>query len=65
MATGGSGDVLAGVIVSLLGQGLTPVQAAAAGAWLHGAAGDRCARRLGEFGLLPSDLLQELPRLLK
>ena len=65
MATGGSGDVLAGVIVSLLGQGLTPVQAAAAGAWLHGAAGDRCARRLGERGLLPTDLLEELPRLLK
>ena len=65
MATGGSGDVLAGVLVSLLGQGLPPVRAAAAGAWLHGAAGDRCARRLGEFGMLPTDLLQELPRLLK
>ncbi len=65
MATGGSGDVLSGVIVSLLGQGLTPVQAAAAGAWLHGAAGDRCAKRLGERGLLPTDLLEELPRLLK
>lgn len=65
MATGGSGDVLSGIIVSLLGQGLTPVQAAAAGAWLHGAAGDRCALRLGERGLLPTDLLEELPRLLK
>ena len=65
MATGGSGDVLAGIIVSLLGQGLRPVQAAAAGAWLHGAAGDRCARRLGEYGLLPTDILEELPRLLR
>lgn len=65
MATGGSGDVLAGVIVSLLGQGLSPLHAAAAGAWLHGAAGDRCAARLGEAGMLPSDLLEELPRQLK
>ena len=65
MATGGSGDVLAGVLASLLGQGLPPVRAAAAAAYLHGAAGDRCASRLGEFGMLPSDLLQELPRLLK
>ena len=65
MATGGSGDVLAGIIVSLLGQGLRPVQAAAAGAWLHGAAGDRFARRLGEYGLLPTDILEELPRLLR
>ena len=65
MATGGSGDVLSGIILSLLGQGLKPLEAAAAGAWLHGAAGDRAAKRLGEYGMLPSDLTQELPRLLK
>lgn len=65
MATGGSGDVLAGIIVSLLGQGLPPVRAAAAGAWLHGTAGDLCARRLGEYGLLPEDMIGVLPRLLK
>ena len=65
MATGGSGDVLAGIIVSLLGQGLSPTKAAAAGAWLHGRAGDIAAKRLGEYGLLPSDILKELPRLLK
>ncbi len=62
MAVGGSGDVLAGVITSLLGQGLTPVDAAACGAWLHGAAGDACARKLGQYGMLPSDMLLELPR---
>lgn len=39
MATGGSGDVLAGMLVSLLGQGLAPLEAAAAAAWLHGAGG--------------------------
>jgi NAD(P)H-hydrate epimerase len=65
MATGGSGDVLAGIILSLLGQGITPLEAAAAGAWLHGTAGDRCAEKLGEYGMLPGDLVEELPRLLK
>ncbi len=65
MATGGSGDVLAGIILSLLGQGLRSMDAAAAGCWLHGAAGDLAAERLGEYGLLPGDLVDELPRLLK
>lgn len=65
MATGGSGDVLSGVILSLLGQGVSPLEAAAAGAWLHGAAGDRAAERLGEYGMLPGDLVEELPQLLK
>ena len=65
MATGGSGDVLSGIILSLLGQGLAPLEAAAAGAWLHGAAGDRAAEMLGEYGMLPGDLVEELPQLLK
>lgn len=65
MATGGSGDVLAGIITSLLGQGLPPLEAAACGAWLHGAAGDRCAETLGQYGMLPGDLVETLPRLLK
>lgn len=65
MATGGSGDVLAGILVSMLGMGLPPLEAAACAAWLHGAAGDLCARRLGQYGMLPSDLIETLPRLLK
>ena len=65
MATGGSGDVLAGVIGSLIGQGVPPLEAAAAAAWLHGAAGDRAAQRLGEYGMLPGDMVDELPQLLK
>lgn len=65
MAVGGSGDVLAGIIVSLLGQGLMPLEAAAAGAWLHGAAGDICAQEIGQYGMLPSDMIEVLPRLLK
>ena len=65
MAVGGSGDVLAGIIGSLLGQGLPPLEAAACGCWLHGAAGDKCARELGQYGMLPTDMLNALPRLLK
>lgn len=65
MAVGGSGDVLAGVIVSLLGQGVDPLQSAACGVWLHGAAGDICAESIGQYGMLPGDMLNVLPRLLK
>ena len=65
MAVGGSGDVLAGIIVSLLGQGIEPLEATAVAAWLHGAAGDICAREIGQYGMLPTDMLKTLPRLLK
>ena len=65
MAVGGSGDVLAGIITALLGQGLPVLEAAACGAWLHGAAGDLCAKSLGQYAMLPSDMLEALPRLLK
>ena len=65
MAVGGSGDVLAGMIVSFLGQGICPLKAAAFAAWLHGAAGDLCAEQIGQYGMLPSDMLNVLPRLLK
>ena len=65
MAVGGSGDLLSGIIVSLLGQGLSPIEAAACGCWLHGKAGDRCAEKWGQYGMLPSDMLNELPRLMK
>ena len=65
MAVGGSGDVLAGILVSLLGQGIAPAEAAACAAWLHGAAGDLCAQKLGQYGMLPTDMLEVLPRLMK
>lgn len=54
LATGGSGDVLAGILVSLLGQGLPPVHAAAAAAWLHGTAGRPLRRPDG--GVRPAAL---------
>ena len=65
MAVGGSGDVLAGIIVSLLGQGIDPLKAAACAAWLHGAAGDLCADEIGQYGMIPGDMVAALPRLLK
>ena len=65
MAVGGSGDVLAGIITALLGQGIDPLRSAACGAWLHGAAGDICAAELGQYGMLPTDMINVLPRLLK
>ena len=65
MAVGGSGDVLAGIIVGFLGQHIPPLEAAAVGAWLHGAAGDLCAEEIGQYGMLPTDMLNALPRLLK
>jgi len=65
MAVGGSGDILAGMIVSLLGQKIPPLMASACAVWLHGAAGDRCAAELGQYGMLPTDMLQVLSRLMK
>ncbi|HUT76188.1 MAG TPA: NAD(P)H-hydrate dehydratase, partial [Polyangia bacterium] len=64
MATGGTGDVLAGVIGGLLAQGMSPLEATLLGVSLHGSAGDLAAERLGEPGLLAGDLLAELPGLL-
>ena len=65
MAVGGSGDVLAGIIAAFVGQKLKPLNAAACGVWVHGAAGDICEKEIGQYGMLPSDMLQVLPRLLK
>lgn len=75
MAKGGSGDVLAGMIVSLLGQkqfwpdphNLDPhrAQLTAWAVFFHGQAGDRCAGELGEYGMTPSDMLTAIPNVLK
>jgi NAD(P)H-hydrate epimerase len=65
MAVGGSGDILAGMIVGLLGQKLEPLKASAMGAWIHGAAGDICSKEIGMYGMLPSDMINVIPRLLK
>ncbi len=62
MATGGSGDVLAGLIGALAAQGLDAFAAAQLGVFLHGRAGDLAARDSGQVGLVASDLLTYLPR---
>ncbi len=56
LATGGTGDVLSGLLVALLGQGLEVFEAARLGVWLHGTAGDIAAAELSEPGLIASDL---------
>lgn len=60
LACGGSGDVLAGMIASFSAQGIDPYLAAICGVYLHGLAADRCAARLSQTGMLPSDLLSDL-----
>ena len=62
MATGGTGDVLTGVIAALLGQGMEPLAAAQLGVYLHGLAGDLAAAELGEISLTALDVAQALPR---
>ena len=61
LATGGTGDVLSGIIGGLLAQGSNPFEAAVTGVYIHAAAGRRLSQRLGESGLLASDLLLEIP----
>lgn len=61
MATGGTGDVLTGVIAALIGQGLALFDAAVLGVHVHGLAGDLAAKELGEVSLIASDLIAYLP----
>lgn len=65
MAKGGSGDVLAGIMVSLLGQGLPLKEAVTAAVYIHGKAGDICSSALGEYYMTPSDITDSLSTVLK
>lgn len=65
MATGGSGDVLTGLIAAFVGQGLAPFEAACLAVHYHGRAGDLAARNLGQASLIASDLLDYLPAAMK
>ncbi|MEO0529768.1 MAG: NAD(P)H-hydrate dehydratase [Planctomycetota bacterium] len=62
MATGGSGDVLTGIIAALIGQGLSGFAAARIGAHVHGLAGDLAAAKLGQMSLIATDLVDNLPQ---
>lgn len=65
MASGGTGDVLTGLLTSLIGQGLSVGDASLLGVYLHGLAGDRAAKNVGEAALTATDLIKELPGTLK
>lgn len=65
MATGGAGDILTGMIASFIGQGIDPFDAAIAGVYLHGLAGDIAAKEKGMLSLIATDLLNKLPDVLK
>jgi NAD(P)H-hydrate epimerase len=64
LATGGTGDVLSGIIGGLIAQGSDPFAAAVTGVYVHAAAGRRISQRLGDSGLLASDLLMEIPHVM-
>ncbi|MDD5174290.1 MAG: NAD(P)H-hydrate dehydratase, partial [Candidatus Omnitrophica bacterium] len=65
MATGGTGDILTGMIASFTGQGMDAFNAAAAGVYLHGKAGDLAVKDKGVLSLIATDLLDKLPEVLK
>jgi len=65
LATGGTGDVLAGMIGGFLAQGLAPLAAAVTGVYLHGKAGDLAAAEIGDTGVIAGDLLSRIPRVMK
>lgn len=63
MARGGSGDILAGMVGSFAAQGMEPSAAARAAVYLHGLAGDQCAKRFSQQGMMPTDMIARLPQL--
>lgn len=65
MATGGSGDVLTGMISALMAQGMSPFAAAAVGVRAHGMAGDVAAEALGEYSVMASDIIDGIPKILR
>lgn len=65
LATGGSGDVLAGIVAGLAARGTPPLEATLWAVWLHGEAGRRCAEQMGPLGFLARELLAHVPRLMR
>ena len=65
MASGGTGDVLAGLIGALLAQGCSPLESSIAGVYIHGLAGDMAAEEKGEAGLIAGDIIRKMPEVMK
>ena len=65
MATGGSGDVLTGIIAALIAQGMSPSEATTLGVYIHGLAGDAAAESLGEYSVMASDIIDHISAVIK
>jgi NAD(P)H-hydrate repair Nnr-like enzyme with NAD(P)H-hydrate dehydratase domain len=65
LATGGSGDVLAGIVAGLAARGAPPLEATLWAVWLHGEAGRRCAEQIAPLGFLARELLAQVPGLMR
>lgn len=65
LATAGTGDILAGIVAGLLAQGLNPMDAASLGVFIHGLAGEFISKKIGDRGMLATDLLLALPEVIK
>ena len=65
MATGGTGDILAGMIAGLMAQGVSPIRAAKSGAYFHGLAGDHAANTIGQMAMTAMDVIDHLPGVVK
>ncbi len=65
LAKAGSGDVLTGILASLISQGMNPFDAAVCAVYLHGAAADRCTERMSEYFMQPDDILIDLGKMMK
>lgn len=65
MATGGSGDVLTGILTALIAQGLAPFDAARLAVYLHGMAGDLAAETIGQVSIIATDLIESLPQAIR
>ena len=65
MSTGGSGDVLTGIIAALIAQGLPYFEATTLGVYIHGLSGDAATESLGEYSVMASDIIDHIPTVLK
>ena len=65
LAKAGSGDVLTGILSSLISQGMEPFAGAVCAVYLHGLAADRCAQRLSQYYMQPEDILEDLGQIFK